>query len=313
VKSSFVEWLGQNAGNRFFAYVHFREPHFPYDPPPPYDTLFGPAPIFPDGLQDWEAVESYNRAAARGVEVPAEVLDRIQTLYEGNLAYVDHLVGEILAELDRLGLAERTAVVLTADHGEALFEHGFIGHNTQLYEESVRVPLMWRVPGIAPRRVADVVELIDLAPTVLGLVGLGALPAVEAMQGRSLVPLLVGDRAVERPAFSRTLWNKPRYSVRDRESKYIWDSRSGTSELYDLTRDPSEKVNVGNDRKFEAGFRRQQVLHWLREQEHLRAGAPAPEEAHVPEDLGRYLGGVGYLQYVEPPSDETPSRKGIDD
>ena len=313
VKSSFVEWLGQNAGNRFFAYVHFREPHFPYDPPPPYDTLFGPAPIFPDGLQDWEAVESYNRAAARGVEVPAEVLDRIQTLYEGNLAYVDHLVGEILAELDRLGLAERTAVVLTADHGEALFEHGFIGHNTQLYEESVRVPLMWRVPGIAPRRVADVVELIDLAPTVLDLVGLGALPAVEAMQGRSLVPLLVGDRAVERPAFSRTLWNKPRYSVRDRESKYIWDSRSGTSELYDLTRDPSEKVNVGNDRKFEAGFRRQQVLHWLREQEHLRAGAPAPEEAHVPEDLGRYLGGVGYLQYVEPPSDETPSRKGIDD
>jgi len=313
VKSSFLEWLGQNAGNRFFAYVHFREPHFPYDPPPPYDTLFGPAPVFPEGLQDWEAIESYNGAAARGEEVPAEVLDRVRTLYEGNLAYVDHLVGEVLAELDRLGLAERTAVVLTADHGEALFEHGFIGHNTQLYEESVRVPLMWRVPGIAPRRVADVVELIDLAPTVLDLVGLGALPAVKAMQGRSLLPLLVGDRAVARPAFSRTLWNKPRYSVRDRESKYIWDSRSGAREIYDLARDPGETASVVGERGIKAGFWRQQLFHWLREQEHLRAGAPAPEEAHVPEDLGHYLGGVGYLQYAEPPSEETPAQKEIDD
>jgi arylsulfatase A-like enzyme len=313
VKSSFLEWLSQNAEKRFFAYVHFREPHFPYDPPPPYDTLFGPAPVFPKGLQDWEAVEIYNRAAARGEEVPAEVLDRVRALYEGNLAYVDHLVGEVLAELARLGLAERTAVVLTADHGESLFEHRYIGHNTQLYEESVRVPLMWRVPGIAPRRVADVVELIDLAPTVLDLVRLGELPAVEGMQGRSLVPLLVGDEAVARPAFSRTLWNKPRYSVRDRESKYIWDSRSGAGELYDLARDPMEAVNINGSRKFAAGFWHQQVLHWLREQEHLRAGAPAPEEALVPEDLGRYLSGVGYLQNVEPQSDETPSQKEIDD
>lgn len=313
VKSSFLGWLEQNAEKRFLAYVHFREPHFPYDPPPPYDTLFGSASVFPKGLKDWEDVETYNRAAARGEEVPAEVLDRIRALYEGNLAYVDHLVGEILDELDRLGLSERTAVVLTADHGEALFEHGFIGHNTQLYDESVRVPLMLRVPGVAPRRVADVVELIDLAPTVLDLVGLGSLHAVGEMQGRSLLPLLVGDRLVPRPAFSRTLWNKPRYAVQDSRSKYIWDSRSGARELYDLTSDPLEAVNAVSEREFTAGFWRQQIFHWLREQEHLRASAPAPEEAVVPEDLGRYLGGVGYLQHVEPqPNDDGPQNQ-IDD
>ncbi len=313
VKSSFLGWLEQNAEKRFLAYVHFREPHFPYDPPSPYDTLFGPASVFPKGLKDWEEVETYNRAAARGEEVPAEVLERIRALYEGNLAYVDHLVGEILDELDRLGLSERTAVVLTADHGEALFEHGFIGHNTQVYNESVRVPLMLRVPGVTPRRVADVVELIDLAPTVLDLVGLGSLHAVEEMQGRSLLPLLVGDRLVPQPAFSRTLWNKPRYAVQDSRSKYIWDSRSGARELYDLTRDPLEAVNVVGEREFTAGFWRQQIFRWLREQEHLRASAPPPEEALVPEDLGRYLGGVGYLQYVEPQPDDDGPQKQIDD
>ena len=312
VLGSFLGWLEENAEERFLAYVHFREPHFPYDPPPPYDTRFGPASLFPKGLTDWEEVEAYNRAAARGEDVPAEVLERIRTLYEGNLAYVDHLVGEILDELDRRGLSERTAIFLTADHGEALFEHGFIGHNTQLYDESVRVPLIVRVPGVAPRRVTDIVELIDLAPTVLDLVGLGALPAAAEMQGRSLLPLVLGDRLAPRPAFSRTLWNKPRYAVQDSRSKYIWDSRNGAQELYDLTRDPQEAVNVVGEGGVTAGFWRQEIFHWLRQQEHLRAGAPPPEEVLVPEDLGRYLGGVGYLQYVETQPDDEP-QKPIDD
>jgi len=299
VLRSFLGWLEEKPRPPFFAYVHFREPHFPYDPPPPFDTLFGPGSVFPAGLQDWEEVEAFNRAAARGEEVPAEVVDRIRTLYEGNLAYADHLVGEILEQLDRLDLSERTAVILTADHGEALFEHGFIGHNTQLYQESVRVPLMVRLPGVTPGRVGQIVELIDLAPTILEIAGRGELPAVQEMQGRSVLPLLFGKHLEPRPAFSRTLWNKPRYAVLDSRHKYIWDSRTGASELYDLDRDPQEAVNLADESNVTAGFFREQVFHWLREQEHLRAGAPPPEEALVPEDLGRYLGGVGYLHYIE--------------
>lgn len=299
VLQSFSSWLQENAERRFFAYVHFREPHFPYDPPPPFDTRFGPADLFPNGLREWEDVDAYNRAAARNEEVQAEVLARIQALYDGNMAFADHLVGKILQELGSLGLSERTVVILTADHGEALFEHRFIGHNTQLYEESVRVPLMMRVPGVAPRKVSQVVELIDLTPTILALVGLGEGPAVEEMQGRSVVPLLFGESLPPRPAFSRTLWNKPRYSVQDRTDKFIWDSRTGAEELYDRSSDPREQVNLAADRKVRSGFWRQQIYHWLREQEHLRAGASPPEDALVPEDLGRYLGSLGYLQYME--------------
>ena len=80
-----------------------------------------------------------------------------------------------------------------------------------------------------------------------------------------------------------------------------------------LAGDPREAVNGVSEREFTAGFWRQQIFRWLREQEHLRAGAPAPEEALIPEDLGRYLGGVGYLQYVEPePNDDGPQNQ-IDD
>ena len=299
VLQSFSSWLQENAERRFFAYVHFREPHFPYDPPPPFDTRFGPGDLFPEGISEWEQVNVFNDAAARDEEVPAQVLSRIRALYDGNMAFADHLVGKILAELDSLGLSERTIVILTADHGEALFEHRFIGHNTQLYDESVRVPLTMRVPGVAAQRVSQVVELIDLAPTILALVGLGEGPAVEEMQGRSIAPLLYGESLPPRSAFSRTLWNKPRYSVQDRRDKFIWDSRTGAEELYDRSSDPGEQVNIAAERRVSSGFWRQRIFHWLREQEHLRAGAPQPEGALVPEDLGRYLGGVGYLQYME--------------
>jgi hypothetical protein len=138
-------------------------------------------------------------------------------------------------------------------------------------------------------------------------VGLGDLPAVEEMQGRSLMPLLFGENLAPRPALSRTLWNKPRYSVENARYKYIWDSRTGAGELYDRSSDPEERVNLAGERKIAAGFWRQQIFHWLREQEHLRAGAAPPEDALVPEDLGRYLGGVGYLQYMK--GEKKPKKK----
>ncbi len=304
----FFEWLEKHHQQRFLAYVHFREPHFPYNPPPPFDTHFGPAEPFPHGIDKWEEVDTFNRAAARGEEIPPAVIERIRSLYEGNLAYVDQLVGEILARLADHGIDEKTVVVLTADHGEALFEHGFIGHNTQLYEESVRVPLMVRLPQGAARQVSQVVELIDLAPTILDLVGLGGESAVGKMQGRSLVPLLNGKTLPPRPAFSRTLWNKPRYSVRNARYKYIWDSRTGSAELYDLESDPGEQINLRADRRIMAGFLRQQLFHWLREQEHLRAGAPPPEDVLVPDDLSRHLRGLGYIQYLERENKESKEK-----
>ena len=277
VLDSFESWLEGLEGERFFASVHFREPHFPYNPPPPFDTRFGPAQPYPDGMADREELDRLN---ALGHAPPPEVRARVEALYDGNLAYVDHLLGKLVSLLD-----EDTILIVTADHGEALFEHGFLGHNTQLYEESIRVPLVLKIPGVEPRRVPEVVELIDLTPTILAQAGIE--PA--DMEGRNLL----GPMDARRVAFSRTVWTRPRYSARDARFKLIWDSRTGGRELYDLVSDSRETDNVVSDDDFVAGYLEQRLLGWLREQEHLRAGAPAG--AVISEREREILRGLGYL------------------
>jgi len=301
VVSAFKGWLEGRPQEPFFAYVHLREPHFPYNPPPPFDTRFGPDSPYPGGIRDTVLVEDLNRKAASGVPPSEEVLARVRGLYLGNLAYADSLVGEVLGMLD-----PSTVVVVTADHGEALFEHGFLGHNTQLYEESIRIPLLIRAPGFAPRRVSDLVELIDLTPTILELAGLARAPEASGFQGRSLVPALAGSSLPKgKLAFSRTLWTKPRYSVRGERFKLIWDSRTGASELYDLESDPEERTTL--ESRVREGYLREELFLWYREQERLKAREPLPDEAILSEDDRLRLESLNYLEHLPPkPPEEKP-------
>lgn len=288
VLGAFRDWLGGAPAERFFAYVHFREPHFPYNPPPPFDTLFGESELFPDGIEDWSVIESVNTRAAAGTPPPEVLVDRVRDLYEGNYAYVDDLVGKLVRCLEEEGLADETVLIVTADHGEALFEHGYIGHNTQLYEESIRVPLLVKLPGEAPQRIDEIVELIDLAPTILELAGV---PVPDTMQGQSL---FASDR--ERGAFSRTVWKRPRYSVRTERFKLIWDSRTGRNELYDLVADPRETRNLYDAGGLVSGHLEQRLFRWLRHQEALRGVA---DTAVVSEEELRRLEALGYADVVE--------------
>ena len=282
---AFRDWLGGVGEDRFFAYVHFREPHFPYNPPAPFDTKFGTSDLFPEGMADWPVVEALNMQAASGTAPTREVLERVRALYEGNFAYVDDLIGQLMSCLEDQGLDDDTVVIVTADHGEALFEHGYIGHNTQLYEESIRVPLMVKLPGQLPRRVDDIVELIDLAPTILKLAGVHV---PESMQGRSLL-----HPDADRVAFTRTVWQRARYSARNDRYKLIWDSRTGVTELYDLESDPGEAQNIYGERTFVSGHLEQRLLTWLRDQEALRAGV-SPDRAEMTEEERRRLESLGY-------------------
>jgi arylsulfatase A-like enzyme len=201
---------------------------------------------------------------------------------------VDDLVGQLIRCLEERGLSDNTVLIVTADHGEALFEHGYIGHNTQLYEESIRVPLLVKLPGQAPRKVEDVVELIDLGPTILELAGV---PVPESMQGRSLF-----DPRADRVAFTRTVWKRARYSARNDRFKLIWDSNTGSAELYDLDADPGESQNQYRERAFVAGHLEQRLLSWLRAQEALRGVTDA---AQISDDERRKLEALGYTNVLE--------------
>jgi arylsulfatase A-like enzyme len=138
-------------------------------------------------------------------------------------------VGALRRALEAEGLWEKSVVIVAADHGEELLEHAWIGHNVQLYEPRVRVPLIVRFPsGAGPkgRRVTELVDLLDLSPTiadVLGVLGKGG--SDRAFQGRSLLPVALG--APGKPmVLTRTVWDRPHYGLRDERYALIVDTRA---------------------------------------------------------------------------------------
>ena len=139
------------------------------------------------------------------------------------------------------GLLEHTVVIVAADHGEELREHGWIGHNVQVFEPTVRVPLIIRFPkGTAPagKRVSALSDLLDIAPTIADIFGVrGKGGSDREFQGQSLLPVVLG--APGKPAvLSRSVWDRPRYALRDDRFKFFYDSRTGEEQLFDLVTDP---------------------------------------------------------------------------
>jgi len=185
----------------FFAWHHFHGPHLPYNPPEKYLNMFLPA-----GLEKSEGINTVldNTIVPRGERVftPAEQ-ELVKALYDAEIAAQDEEIGRVLATLDSLGLAEKTLVVLSADHGEELFDHGWLGHastslNGTLYEELIHVPLIISLPSRLKTntRVESLVQSVDLIPTLFDLLGLElSFPC----QGSSFLDLLTGgDRSPTR-------------------------------------------------------------------------------------------------------------------
>ncbi|HEX4953168.1 MAG TPA: sulfatase-like hydrolase/transferase [Thermoanaerobaculia bacterium] len=208
-----LAWLGQDEARPFFAWVHLYDAHAPYAPPEPF--------------------------AARWAGRP----------YEGEVAAVDHEVGRLLTHLEREKLAQRTLVVVAADHGEGLGEHGELTHGLLLYEPTVRVPWLMRAPGLLPEgsTVSTPVGLADLAPTVLGLLQVeGVAGPAEGLGGSDLSAALRADRAPEaeeeyaESRYPASFGWSPLAVLRRGSLKYI---SAPQPELYDLGRDPAESEN----------------------------------------------------------------------
>ena len=160
--------------------------------------------------------------------------------YESEVHYTDQQIGRILQELQDEGLLDTTIITLVSDHGEGFGEWGFIGHGLDLYDESMRVPMLISVPGVEPRDIVDTVGAIDLTPTILDLLGL---PQPESMQGYSLLPLLDGTRSWERPPVFLETWRfRGATEVKDlhlvgavaNDSKVILDLRLGAVGFFDI-------------------------------------------------------------------------------
>jgi len=286
-------WLAAHQNQRFFAYVHFREPHFPYDPPPPFDTRFGPdGPVPKSARRDMRWITDVNQGRR---PLSPEEREHLVRLYDGNLAFADQEVGAIRAGFEAAGLWDRTVVIVAADHGEGLFEHGWIGHNVQLFEESIHIPLIVRFPagrGPAGRRVSALVDLLDVAPTIADLFGvLGQGGSGEAFQGRSLLPAIAGAPG-KTAVLARTVWDRPRYTLRDERFKFYYDTRSGEERLVDLAADPGERRDVALEQPVRAAYYRQALHHWTLS---LAWRPRATEEARLTPEQCENLRALGYI------------------
>jgi arylsulfatase A-like enzyme len=286
-------WFGAHTGRRFFAYVHYREPHAPYDPPAPLDTLFGPdAPLLRELRSDTRRLMALHNEG----KLSRAGLEHVVRLYDANLAYADRELGFLRRALEAKGLWDKTALIVAADHGEGLLEHGWIGHNAQLYEESVRIPLIVRLPaGKGPRglRVGGLVDLVDLAPTIADLFGLRGMGGSDReFRGRSLLPLVVGGGG-KSAVTMRSSGERPRYALRDERFKLIHDSATGRDELYDLPADPEERADRATADPLRTAFYRQSLYTWLLSLERAAAGDAPPTLS--PKQLEN-LRALGYVQ-----------------
>ena len=202
--SQIAKFFEQEKPARAFLWVHFFEPHEPYEKRPAHD--FGNGDV-----------------------------DR----YDSEIAYTDAAVGRLLRYLDKH--RPGAIVILTADHGEEFDEHGGRYHGTTLYDEQIRVPLIIAVPGVPPHVVRGPVELVDLAPTVLGLLDI---PVPVRMRGTDLGPWLASPPAPDdrlAPAFAEVDEQRMVASARD---KLICDVAKGFCAYYDLVADPGERRNL---------------------------------------------------------------------
>ncbi|MBI4825066.1 MAG: sulfatase-like hydrolase/transferase [Nitrospirae bacterium] len=250
VYSRFLEYISerQAADKRpFFSWLHLDAPHNPYLPSGEYKGLLGEGDRFntlkkqSDGLTFHTDYNLNNQPE----------IDLLRRRYDEFIMYADDRFKAFLSRLSDAVDMSNTIIIFTADHGES-FEHGHLGHGgTHLYEPLVHIPMVIKLSDAGyGRRIDMPVEQTDIAPTILQLAGI-SIP--EWMEGRSLVPLLEGDAAEERPVFSmqflnnRSLGNpitKGTVAVWDRQYKLVHYLEDGRSLLFDLAADPDEEKNI---------------------------------------------------------------------
>ena len=294
-----IQWIRNNRQGPFFAWVHYFDPHTPYQDRKDFEQLqqIGSAPRYP-GL-------NMRDAATR---------DRVRQ-YDAEVAYADHYIGKLLEAIDALGLRENTLVVLAADHGESLGEHGYVGHGRQLYENIIHVPLIFRFPGVATkgRVVREKVSLIDLTPTVVDLTIKRHRPDAELpieLGGRSIAAALGNGKVEEEtvryltyggkkgffPRWISFLWTeldaRPLLMGRTIGSrKIIWSLHDEALEVFDLGRDPNElHASRPKDGSQQYQLETARLDRWYQATE-----SEAGENTMTEEDI-EALKSLGYLQ-----------------
>ena len=264
-----LKWMGQQRSTPFFLWVHLYDPHAPYEAPEPYKSRYPGSP------------------------------------YLAEIAFTDNQIGRLIEALEMSGKRDETFIIVAADHGESLGDHGEIQHGFFIYEGATHVPLIISTPfeEIAGVQATEVVSLIDVMPTILDMSGL-EIP--EAVQGQSLTSLFLEGAALEtRFVYSETFYARYHYgwseltAIQDERYKLIM---SPDPELYDLAEDPGETINLAVTEKDLYESLEATADQFIDE---IGEGGTSGEFMAVDEDTLAKLASLGYIGSFVPTEEES--------
>ena len=305
-----ADWLRGHGDRNFFLFLHTYQCHSPYDLPEPDRSIFLP-PGTPARLRD--PVHAVGGQAGIFKPLPEADRQNASDLYDAEVRYVDRaLIGPLLDALHETGLYDRTLLIVTSDHGEEFYEHGAWTHGPDLYDESLKVPLVVKFPGsrFAGTRVDSIVRLTDIMPTILG--EMGSLRAGLELDGRDLRPLLNGRERRDREFLAELAANRmgshiPRkIALNSGRLKLILNQlyqpgdlafftapprTAPQIELFDLDADPGETRNVAEKQAAAARSLVQRIEELTAKSRKRRGG-----ETAMTEELREQLKALGYIR-----------------
>ena len=302
-------WLSRReaSGPPFFLFVNYLETHLKYDPPGKFKLLFQPQGVTHRRIRrvpqrPWDYMSG-------ALEVSEEDFKILTALYDAELRYADYRVGQLVEFLQARSLMDNTVLVVTSDHGENVGDHGLMDHQFSVYNSLIHVPLIVRYPEAFPpgQRITEIVQTLDIFPTLMDLLGIDDEDAWNQVQGWSILP----NRVRQRPQFAVSedlapqMWllntvqgANERGLQHDRQlrayitlaHKYIWAS-NGQEELYDWTVDPGEMNNLINDEPGIAGALRSRLDEWVS----AHGSASEQPTGEIDDAVMERLKGLGYI------------------
>ena len=254
-----VEWLGKNKDKKFFTWIHYFNPHEPYNAPEEFD-------IFVDKKYKTKHTTNYrglNKIGKQAIKLSKKDIDYFISKYDGDIRFVDSEIKKVFESLKNNGLLDNTIIVFTSDHGEELYERGYyIGHSCSIHDSVLHIPLLIRLPENieSGRQVGEIIENIDIAPTLLDLLGVDK---PDTFEGRSFIRLIDPNAIDNSFSYSLSEVGSKIHSIRTERYRYIYNPGNITpnfrkqgclprgknykihnEELYDIITDPGEKNNL---------------------------------------------------------------------
>lgn len=264
-----ANWLEKIQGEKFFLFINYFDPHFPYMPPEGFATAF-----LPD-----------NTDLSKETFTPQET----NALYDAEILYMDFYLGLLLQKIKADNLYNNTLIIVTADHGELLGEHNEYGHGNYLYQQELHIPLLVKYPAgeISPHRTSRPVQLNDIFAMVLDRLGIAIPDGIQADVPPKIEHPIIAETYPLDSMSPKGLWQ----AIINSDFKFIWNSK-GCHQLYNLITDPHEKRNAIRSRPKKAADMQSQLKQYLAQ---LPKPVPVHTSHQVDEQTQKALKSLGYV------------------